>query len=583
MSRPLRSRLAPIVLLLAAGAGLWFVWTTGDRSTGARAVDVDTAVEDGEGAAVESDLADVAERESEGRSEIVAAAPAVDDSTVAPRTAASVGAELVGRVLQPDGAAAPSALVALISLHDDQPGNRGDRSTVRADDRGRFRIEVPGWAKDTRVLMAARATGYAPWSERVSIDGDFVAREHELTLGLGHALSGRVVRDGRPVPEARISIDVAYGTGGVFDAGSESWWADGQLHEKHGHATTDADGLFRVPGMGPYAHRLEVVADDGERPRVAGRLYSIEAPDDRVYDLTGARLSISVLGGGGALEGANVHVSSGGHGVIAQSTVEPVEVEVPPDAQVSVDVSHPMARPQRVEFTSPAAGRLHDVAVTLEMVTRPSMTIVLPGASGAGIERVGVRLQVLNGFSDDAFDALPTGATDTFHVETVTLDPARYNVVLEPGSGDGVTAYLAPRHQEVELPAEGDVRVEFDLELYGRVQVRPKLDRSESWSIHYVVRDDSGGTHLDRHLWHHAVGGDFPGGLDFEESFGLRWNRRFRMWDDAGEAARRIGVLPPGTYTLTVESDGYSTWTGPITIEGGRTTEVDVTLQPASD
>jgi hypothetical protein len=474
--------------------------------------------------------------------------------------------------------------VALISLHEGAPGNRGDRHVVEVDEEGVFELEVPAWADGNDVLLTARRGGRRPWSGLVTLDDAFFVtdREHVLELGEGHAVRGRVVRDGAPVPGAHVSIDVAYGIGGVFDAGPEAWWVEGRLEEKHGHADTDADGWFEIAGMGPYEHRVEVTTPATDVPGVRGRLLAITAPDSRTYDLSSARLAVTVVGGDRVMPDAEVHVSCDGHGVVVQSADEPVVVEVPPDATVTVEARHPLARHARIEVEAPPAGGVREVHVPVEVVARPSLAVLVPGGHAAGIDRLRVRLQQMFGFDDVELEAVRDRALDTYRVAVVPRDPERFQVVLEP-HGDGPARFIAPRTREIDLPADGEVWVEFDLELWGRVDVDVRSTFEREWGAQQRFLDHEGNCRLERHLHVWQSDDGFTSMQDVSIFMRPRFHSKFRTTESPEEIASRCGVLPAGRYTLEISSDQHEPWSGPVTVEAGRVAKVEVRLEPRAD
>ena len=575
--------------MLVLGGALWFAWSLADH--GARLTTVDVGVQT-DRPGLDEAQAELVAVDAPGTAAGGARVAAPTEEGAVPRPGAAAPAAddpwiLRGRVVDPTGAPVGDAFVALVSLHEGAPGNRGERAIAAADERGEFVLELPAWARETPVLCAARCQGWRPYSELIEIDPAHVEAEHELALAVGYEIAGRVVRDGAPVVDADVSINVAYGTGGVFDAGPESWWAEGRLEEKHGATRTAANGSFRITGMGPYGHRVQVHAHQHDVPRIAGHLFAITAPDSRVFDLTGARVAITVTGPDGPVSGAQVHVSSGEHGVMIESAEQPVIVEVPPDATIAFDVTHPLSRPVRTLFESSAPGRLHEVVVPLEIVTRPSLTVFVPGASRADIDGLRLRMQLINGFADTQLPADPTGAQDTFRVAVVPLDPGDYNLILEPDGSGRAADFVTPQTQEVTLPAEGELHVEFALQFSGRCDVRLSSASTDDWSAVYRVLDAEGVCCHEKRTFHSAP----RQGIEWDEeiewhgeisdSIGFRGGWKWSRSEDAGQVARRCGVLVAGAYTLEVESEGHEKWTGPITIEASRTTRVDVALTRA--
>ncbi|MEM1448789.1 MAG: hypothetical protein AAGI22_06730 [Planctomycetota bacterium] len=580
-----RRSVLPAAVLVAV-LGLWAVWSQGGRADVGQGVRRAVVLESSETERGGATLVDVDARATDEGRVAERTEPSAPSQSPAPRADEIQGSTMLrGRVVEPGGGALrpgeTRAIVALISLHEGAPGSRGDRAVAEADDDGTFELEVTAWARGGPVLLTARRRGRQPWSEIVTLDDAFLSerREHVLELGEGVALQGRVVRDGAPVHGAHVSIDVAYGIGGVFDAGPEAWWAEGRLEEKHGHAQSDADGWFEIPGMGAYEHRVEVTTSATDAPGVRGRLYAIAAPDSRIYDLSSAQLAVTVHGGDSVMPGAEVHVSCEGHGVVVESAEEPVVVEVPPESAVAIEVRHPLARHARVEVEAPIAGGVLAVHVPLEVVARPSLAVLLPGAHEAGIDGLRLRLQQVAGFDSFELDAVRASARDTYRVAVVPRDPERLNVVLEPHGG-GAGRFISPRTREIDLPADGEVWVEFDLELWGRVDVDLRSPLESDWGAHQKFVDDEGRSRLERdvHLW--QMGDDIVAMQDISIFTAHHFHSKFRSTESAEEVARRCGVLPAGRYTLEITSEKHLPWSAPVTVEAGRVTRVEAPLEP---
>lgn len=119
---------------------------------------------------------------------------------------------LSGRVLDSLSKPAANALVALIGVKGGKPVNAGDSATTRANRLGHFRLDVPSWAWQQQVLVAARLDGWRPYSALVSLGPTYLEGPHDYSLGPGCEIAGFVVRDGTPVVGARVDFDIAPGT-----------------------------------------------------------------------------------------------------------------------------------------------------------------------------------------------------------------------------------------------------------------------------------------------------------------------------------------------------------------------------------
>ncbi|MDH6588280.1 EmrB/QacA subfamily drug resistance transporter [Streptomyces sp. SAI-133] len=105
-----------------------------------------------------------------------------------------------GTVRHSDGTVVPGAALTLIDVAGAQIG----REAGGAD--GRFALPAPG--PGSYVLIAA-ASGHQPQAVSVTLDGHPV--ELDLVLGGAGRLTGRVLTDGAPVPDATVTLTDAHG------------------------------------------------------------------------------------------------------------------------------------------------------------------------------------------------------------------------------------------------------------------------------------------------------------------------------------------------------------------------------------
>jgi len=310
-----------------------------------------------------------------------------------------------------------------------------------------------------------------------------------------------------------------------------------------------------------------------------------------VYDLATARLGISVVGPRGRVSGASVHVVSHGRGHEIHSDAEPVLVDVLPHESISLVVRHPTSKEVTVELESPAAGQRRDVTVALEIVERPSMTVHIPGATAAGVTMIGLRMQTNHGFTDEPLAVLRGSAPDTYEVPLVAMDPGEYNLALEPSAGGGAGAYIEPRIQTIRLPRIGRVYVEFALGLFGRCKVSVESSHTGDWHATYRLKNAQGERVLERSIHHLGVSSGFDSeGMEFrfdgdstrdvEMDFSMIFHGKRWATEDPGRIAKRCGVLPAGSYSVEVESEGHRKWRGSVQIVAGKTTSLDVVLLP---
>lgn len=213
-----------------------------------------------------------------------------------------IGATVRGRVVDESGEPVAAAHVrAFRTVMWGFPGS--SLSTAETDDEGRFElIGVPPGR--VGVLAALEGKLESP-SESLELEDEEVREGVELTLFDGSALTGTVTwPDGRPASEMDVYVS--------FDpkamAGASALNA---ARGASGSATTDADGRYRVTGLGkgPFVVRVTALVDDeswvafaaGVRPDRKEPLDLVLEPQPvllgKVVDAAGAPIeSFSVLG-----------------------------------------------------------------------------------------------------------------------------------------------------------------------------------------------------------------------------------------------------------------------------------------------
>jgi RNA polymerase sigma factor (sigma-70 family) len=159
----------------------------------------------------------------------------------------AVGGTLQGSVVDAAGAPVAGALVVVgdsqmgrRELVDGKPTHDPPRLVLRADDAGRFATDVMGAGS---VLVRARGAESAPAEARVEVPVGGVATVR-LVVGPAARVFGRVVTDkGAAVEGARIELSTE----------------DRTL--ARARTTTDASGVFDLPGLPPGAVTLELESD----------------------------------------------------------------------------------------------------------------------------------------------------------------------------------------------------------------------------------------------------------------------------------------------------------------------------------
>ncbi len=493
-----------------------------------------------------------------------------------PEPAAS--ALIRGRVFDPDGRPVGGAPVAAMALVDGGPGQHpGHASTETAAD-GSFAVAVPEGTGP--LALVARHAGTRPATRILARNAGALAGFHELALEAGFALVGRVVDGGAPVAGAHVSLDLAFGTPGVFGFGSEAFWRDGRLEEKHAAVHTDEDGRFRLAGLGPYEHDLHLGLPTQKRHSLLDlrRRVSVPQQDWRI-DVAGAELEVVVQRLGEVPTDAVVVLAADGRQVEVRTEGKPVRCAVPPLAEVRVEVRQPTSSTAVRSVAAGREGERQQVLVVLQPVARPSLLVRLPGATRAGVEAVEVRLWPKGGGEEVTLPAPAGPGADRFDVEVVPLEPGAYEVAVGP-AGEGAGHYVYPVVGELRLPPAGVVEFRGTLQWGGRLDVSISAARQEQWSASWVLRAPSGDAVLSRSVFNAAISPG--GGRGVFMVFGMDfWAAGKSSGADAGRLAGRAGIVPAGSYTLEVSGGGFETWRAPVTIEPQKTARVEVQLVEA--
>ncbi len=512
----------------------------------------------------------------------------------APQATATGDRLLTGRVINPDGAPVPGALVSIFEVEDGAPVSSGDCELAKADGQGKFSLHVPDWAWENHVLLTARGAGYRPYSKTERLEAAFLLKPHVLDLSDGFEISGRVIYGGQPVANTALSLDVAYGVGGIFGPGPQAWWAQDRLEEKEVGGQTDENGTFRITGLADVEYDLHISVEGDWTDRLEWGRMKAKAPSHRVYDMTGAKLSVVVMGPLGPLEGAQLVLSRGHRTAKRKTTLDPAEFDVPPHSEIQLAVSHPTIETltQTIETLGPS--QWQELAVPVDLISRPTLTVTLPGAFGAGIQELNLRLEP--DVDSRAVDlvAVRTAAVDQFTVAPVPAGPGPVYVTLEPSQQRGPGHFLDPQTKRLDLPPSGNVATSFSINEGGRCDINVWSSKSGGWSAQYSLTDGSGTVWLTR--WLDRSSGDGYSALGdaefsvYEEQYevsegpptGDTAGLPERLSSIEDSAVRRSGLLPPGDYTLNVTSSDHKPVTRKVTIKSGVTTTEHVALEQSA-
>ncbi len=183
---------------------------------------------------------------------------------------------IAGRVVDPEGRPLPNARIAVLSdrkrlvsdLDGPPPGLLMGAATADAD--GRFALSFPAIAASQLARLALIATAPARGFGVVELRTDAAHQEASIALSPEHPVEGRLV-DIQGQPAAGIAVRVARlrlpgGYGEILPyhpKGSPTLWPS--------PATTDANGRFRLLGLGPNAPATIEIDD----PRFVRQAFSL--------------------------------------------------------------------------------------------------------------------------------------------------------------------------------------------------------------------------------------------------------------------------------------------------------------------
>lgn len=532
-----------------------------------------------------------------GQSALPTPSAAAEDPSA--KNAESVGARVTGTVLLPGGQPAPGVPVGLLKLSRGGPLNMASHARSVTNQSGEFEIPVPPWATGQAVALVARRSGLRPDSLNLTLDAGALAARHELRLGEGSTVTGRVMRGGEPVEGLFVGIDIAYGIPGIQAAGRECWWNAGRLEEKYAEAETDIDGRFRFTGLATMDHRLEFQEPNAPPGRLPLHTFQVAAPTDKVFDITDAILSISVVDFDGRLEGAEVQAAMEFGSREWESGPEPFDLEVPADRKVRLELTHPSAEPRQLEVLAPGQGERMDVILRTVRIPRPRLVVTLDGEAWPAREGPLLIMKALDGGPAVSMRAAPLQRNPeasklVFVVDEVPLEPGRYLLTLKPGPPGTAASFRYPGTCLVELPREGEVAVELDLFRGGRFAVSFEVDTDEPWSASYSLVDSNGTVCLtgwERSKLRASPGWESRTWERLEIDFGdveVTGEPKLTSWIDIATRtrentesnARDGGVLLPGFYALNVTSEELEPVVQAVEIELGKVSKVRLFLRP---
>ena len=315
------------------------------------------------------------------------------------------GLAVTGEVVGTDGAPVADADVALFAMGPDGP--EFERmlpvqalAKTRTDAAGRYRLRVAG---PGRYLVVAAREGRRPAGRDVSLSAGAELGLAPLVLETGVAIAGRLLYEGKPVPQAYVEASASDERDRLpLQVGDEQvQWSAGQGLISDGAGMTDDAGAFRLVGLCPGGYAVDVWSvtlpgihdvSHGVTQHLGG---TVQAPaEDVVLEIAGAVLELRTTCGGEIAGAVGLRVQlpnmstaweTDGHGVL--------RVLVPAGQEYRITITDEAYQPAHWTVTSGAAGAT--VAQELALVAaapKPSLLVTFEGPGASALDRVWIQL-----------------------------------------------------------------------------------------------------------------------------------------------------------------------------------------------
>lgn len=534
-------------------------------------------------------------------------------------------AVLEGRVLQPDGSAAPGVQVGVWPA--DLASYGRPLELTRTDVDGRYRLRVEGgW---TYAIVAA-AADRTPGRARARVARDGRTAVEDITLGEGVALAGVVLLNDEPVPGAAVTFgrrpnaedwrktyDGWWSPEGKLEV--ETWsgrmafahlaslsvreTADGMARAKGG-TVTDAEGQFRIDGLGAGDHRLRIEpwlrAGFVHRGLLETLEGDVSAPDEELrLRLVASSVRFRVYDGEDAVPDAAVRIGVGErvHGFTAEQLdalsreLEPGErgslgeyeatvrtredgltmpVLVPPNHELRIAVSRDgFVAHRAVVISKPARGAsIHAIALKSEQDTgdepkRGTLVVALKTADGSAVPRAALGVFRARR-SHPTWRRRAAGTDNTFRFEN--LHPGTWRVVLRPGgTWAGAEAFWMDAEATVDVRPGEVTRVALTTRRGGRLRLAARDVFGRPTHARVRIVDDQGVPRafqlVTRRSGGHGIGSgslSVPGPSEVAEvlppgRYRIDFSRRRLAPGEAATLTREIHVRPGAVIDLDVQ------------------------------
>ncbi len=482
-------------------------------------------------------------------------------------------AAVTGRIVDDGGEPLAGARVALYRMGKSDPVRTPGMAmfdpldVVGTGIDGRFRLRVGG---SGRYLVTAAQKGRVPDAVVLDLEVGRTRETRDLTLLQGEILEGEVRYRGEPVAGSRVLASVP-GEGLRLDVNFVCvHWRSGRVQPDGARGVTDAEGRFRLEGLGRGPYLLD--ADGGPTlplhpTRRSVEPLEVEAPrSDVVLDVRGRVIEVIVTHEDDPLEAADVDVRVENATVHLNTDADGrTRVLVDPEATVTLLVRHAGFEPTEIQVAPGPSDRPHRERVALARTAPRSRLVGRLRGHVAGIAHARIACFTVRGSGSGEYVGDQRVAVASGEFEVDDLPAGRYRLVFRFGAtriGVDVTGYHLPVEVVVDLRDGSMTEIEVEVRNGGRLRVAARGEDGGLLAAQCRIRDSAG--HAVRALFHCR-----------NERFGTAVPIRLGSLS----ASTVDPPLEPGVYEVDLELEGYRSWTGRVRVEPGKTTDIDERLQ----
>ncbi|MCC7168823.1 MAG: carboxypeptidase regulatory-like domain-containing protein [Planctomycetes bacterium] len=433
--------LIALLAVVAVGVGVW-TWAPADAldaaetsSRNGRTDAAPTAPSDVRSSANRA-AADEAQADAAGRADAIRAADRVALEPALAGDSAGATAILEGRVVDDGGRPIAGASVVLLRVGVGLIAVREPLgATARTNGAGRYAFD--GVPSTTPLAVEASAAGHT-----ATRSGDLVTRAGatldvpDLVLSTGVRVTGRVrsTADGRPVPAARVAARLVRGGVPADPLGRPI------------ETRSDAQGDYRLDGLGPETYRFDVSAPDFVDTTIDRSFFAARTRKEAAFDLSLEPSAGSLLGSARDESGTPLADVT----IVATATRKPgvthrVEARSDGDGAFALGALGPWeytidASATHHALTAPVVARTVDRTLELTLLRKARLSGTVRFESGSGQARIDAALVPRPGATPSLFAQVRVAADGSFVIEDVPSG----DIVLDVASDVGAPTRFGP-------------------------------------------------------------------------------------------------------------------------------------------